>query len=60
MSDNSVDPKGQNGSSKYGLPTVIIEQEAIRDFSTKSTTGKEEFLCGTIDQIQTPITLRRK
>ena len=57
MSDNSVDPKGQNGSSKYGLPTVIIEQEAIRDFSTKSTTGNEEFLCGTIDQIQTPIKL---
>lgn len=58
MSDNSVDPKGQNGSSAArGLPTVIIEQEAIRDFSTKSTTGKEEFLCGTIDQIQTPIKL---
>lgn len=58
MSDNSVDPKGQNGSSAdRGLPTVIIEQEAIRDFSTKSTTGKEEFLCGTIDKIQTPIKL---
>lgn len=58
MSDNSVDPKGQNGSSAArGLPTVIIEQEAIRDLSTKSTTGKEEFLCGTIDQIQTPIKL---
>lgn len=54
MSDNSVDPKGQNGSSAArGLPTVIIEQEAIRDFSTKSTTGKEEFLCGTIDGVQT-------
>lgn len=54
MSDNSVDPKGQNGSSAdRGLPTVIIEQEAIRDFSTKSTTGKEEFLCGTIDGVQT-------
>ena len=54
MSDNSVDPKGQNGSSAdRGLPTVIIEQEAIRDFSTKSTTGNEEFLCGTIDGVQT-------
>ena len=57
MSDNSVDPKGQSSSAARGLPTVIIEQEAIRDFSTKSTTGKEEFLCGTIDQIQTPIKL---
>ena len=48
MSDNSVDSKGQNGSSTdRGLPTVIIEQEAIRDLSTKSITGKEEFLCGT-------------
>lgn len=53
MSDNSVDPKGQNGSSKYGLPTVIIGQEATRDLRTKSTTGKEEFLCGTIDGVQT-------
>ena len=50
MSDNSVDP--QNGSSKYGLPTVIIEQEATRDFSTKSTTGNEEFLCKTRNNIQ--------
>ena len=57
MSDNSVDPKGQSSSAARGLPTVIIEQEAIRDLSTKSTTGKEEFLCGTIDQIQTPIKL---
>lgn len=54
MSDNSVDPKGQNGSSTdRGLPTVIIEQEATRDLSTKSTTGNEEFLCGTIDGVQT-------
>ena len=52
MSDNSVDP--QNGSSTArGLPTVIIEQEAIRDLSTKSITGKEEFLCETIDGVQT-------
>nr|WP_321435519.1 hypothetical protein [uncultured Campylobacter sp.] len=51
MSDNSVDPKGQNGSSKYGLPTVIIEQEAIRDLRTKSATGNEEFLCGTMDNV---------
>lgn len=58
MSDNSFDPKGQNGSSTArGLPTVIIGKEATRDFSTKSTTGNEEFLCGTIDQIQTPIKL---
>ena len=53
MSDNSVDPKGQNGSSKYGLPTVIIGQEAIRDFSTKSTTGNEEFSCQTMDYVKT-------
>lgn len=53
MSDNSVDPKGQNGSSKYGLPTVIIGQEATRDFSTKSTTGNEEFSCQTMDYVKT-------
>ncbi|MDY2764477.1 hypothetical protein [Campylobacter sp.] len=53
MSDNSVDSKGQNGSSKYGLPTVIIGQEAIRDFSTKSTTGNEEFSCQTMDYVKT-------
>lgn len=54
MSDNSVDPKGQNGSSKYGLPTVIIEQEATRDFSTKSTTtSQEEFSCKTMANVQT-------
>ena len=53
MSDNSVDPKGQNGSSAdRGLPTVIIEQEAIRDFSTKSITGNEEFLCQTMDNVK--------
>lgn len=52
MSDNSVDPKGQNGSDR-GLPTVIIEQEAIRDLSTKSTTDKEEFLCKRIDNVKT-------
>lgn len=53
MSDNSVDPKGQNGSSKYGLPTVIIGQEATRDLSTKSTTGNEEFSCQTMDYVKT-------
>ena len=53
MSDNSVDPKGQSSSTARGLPTVIIEQEAIRDLSTKSITGKEEFLCETIDGVQT-------
>lgn len=53
MSDNSVDSKGQNGSSKYGLPTVIIGQEATRDFSTKSTTGNEEFSCQTMDYVKT-------
>lgn len=57
MSDNSVDPKEQSSSAARGLPTVIIEQEAIRDFSTKSITGKEEFLCGTIDNVQTPLEL---
>lgn len=55
MSDNSVDPKGQNGSSAaYGLPTVIIGQEATRDFSTKSTTtSQEEFSCQTMANVQT-------
>ena len=53
MSDNSVDPKEQSSSTDRGLPTVIIGKEAIRDFSTKSITGKEEFLCGTIDGVQT-------
>ena len=52
MSDNSVDPKGQNGSNAArGLPTVIIGQEATRDFSTKSTTGNEEFSCKTMDNV---------
>lgn len=50
MSDNSVDP--QNGPSKaYGLPTVIIGKEATRDLRTKSATGQEEFLCGTMDNV---------
>lgn len=53
MSDNSVDPKEQSSSTARGLPTVIIEQEAIRDLSTKYITGKEEFLCQTIDGVQT-------
>lgn len=50
MSDNSVDPKGQNGSR--GLPTVIIGKEATRYLSTRSATGKDEFLCGTANNIQ--------
>lgn len=34
MSDNSVDSKGQNGSvATYGLPTVIIGEETVRDLS---------------------------
>lgn len=51
MSDNSVDPKGQNGSSK-ALPTVIIGKETTRYLSTRSATGKDEFLCGTTNNIQ--------
>ena len=53
MSD-SVDSKGQNGSNTdYGLPTVIIgEETTTRDLRTKSATGKEEFLCGTANNIQ--------
>lgn len=47
MSDNSVDPKGQNGSDR-GLPTVIIGQPTTRDF----TTDKGEFLCRTRNNIQ--------
>ena len=42
MSDNSVDPKGQNGSSTtYGLPAVIIGQETVRDLSV----GNGQLLC---------------
>ena len=32
---------------------MIIGQEAIRNLSTKSTTGNEEFSCGTIDDVKT-------
>lgn len=55
MSDNSVDPKGQNGSSAArGLPTVIIgEDTTTRDLRTKSATGNQEFLCGTANEIKT-------
>lgn len=54
MSDNSVDPKGQNGSvATYGLPAVIIgEDTTTRDLRTKSATGKDEFLCKTRNNIQ--------
>ena len=52
MSDNSVDPKGQNGSSKYGLPTVIIGKETTRYLSTKSATGIDEFVCRTANEIK--------
>ena len=53
MSDNSVDPKGQHGSSAArGLPKVIIAQKTTRDFSTRSATGKDEFLCKTRNNIQ--------
>lgn len=42
MSDNSVDPKGQNGSSAaYGLPAVIIGRETVRDLSV----GNGQLLC---------------
>lgn len=54
MSDNSVDPKGQNGSKAYGLPAVIIgEDTTTRDLRTKSATGNQEFLCGTANEIKT-------
>nr|WP_321322031.1 hypothetical protein [uncultured Campylobacter sp.] len=54
MSDNSVDPKGQNGSvAAYGLPAVIIgEDTTTRDLRTKSATGNQEFLCGTANNIK--------
>lgn len=38
MSDNSVDPKGQNGSSKYGLPAVIIGKETTRELLCQTDT----------------------
>ena len=54
MSDNSVDYRVQNGSKAYGLPAMIIAQEATRDLSTKSaTTGNQEFLCTTRNEIKT-------
>lgn len=40
MSDNSVDPKGQNGSDR-GLPAVIIGEETVRDLSA----GNGQLLC---------------
>ena len=52
MRDNS-DSKGQNDTSKdLGLPTVIIGKKATRYLSTRSATGKDEFLCGTTNNIQ--------
>ncbi|MDD7600638.1 MAG: hypothetical protein SPJ69_06455 [Campylobacter sp.] len=54
MSDNSIDYRKQNGSRKtYALPTVIIGQETVRDFSTRSAkTGQEEFFCRTSNNIK--------
>lgn len=52
LSDTSVDHTLPN---TYGLPTVIIGQETTRDLSTKSATGKDEFVCKTrnnIDKIE--------
>lgn len=43
LSDTSVDHKKEK---TFGLPTVIIGQETVRDFSTRSAkTGQEEFFC---------------
>lgn len=38
MSDNSVDPKGQNGSKAYGLPAVIIGKETTRELLCQTDT----------------------
>ncbi|MCI6298483.1 MAG: hypothetical protein MR582_02380, partial [Campylobacter sp.] len=47
--DTSVDHTLPN---TYGLPTVIIGQETVRDFSTRSAkTGKEEFFCRTANNV---------
>ncbi len=49
LSDTSVDHTLPN---TYGLPTVIIGQETVRDFSTRSAkTGQEEFFCRTANNV---------
>nr|WP_321318524.1 hypothetical protein [uncultured Campylobacter sp.] len=49
LSDTSVDHKI---AKTHGLPTVIIGQETVRDFSTRSAkTGKDEFVCRTANNI---------
>ena len=52
MSDSSFDPKVQNGSKAYGLPTMIIGEERLIDLSTKSAKDGEEFLCITRENIK--------
>ncbi|MDY3668523.1 MAG: hypothetical protein SO039_03065, partial [Campylobacter sp.] len=44
LRDTSVDHTIEKNT--FGLPTVIIGQETVRDFSTRSAkTGQEEFFC---------------
>ncbi|MCI6564292.1 hypothetical protein, partial [Campylobacter sp.] len=44
LKDTSVDHTIEKNT--FGLPTVIIGQETVRDFSTRSAkTGQEEFFC---------------
>ncbi|MDY3246069.1 hypothetical protein [Campylobacter sp.] len=50
LRDTSVDHTIEKNT--LGLPTVIIGQEVTRDLSTKSATGKDEFLCGTRNNIK--------
>ena len=50
LRDTSVDHTIEKNT--FGLPTVIIGQETVRDFSTRSAkTGKEEFFCITANNV---------
>ncbi|MDY5114411.1 MAG: hypothetical protein SPE49_00340 [Campylobacter sp.] len=50
LRDTSVDHTKEKNT--FGLPTVIIGQETVRDFSTRSAkTGKEEFFCRTANNV---------
>lgn len=50
LNDTSVDHTIEKNT--FGLPTVIIGQETVRDFSTRSAkTGQEEFFCRTANNV---------
>ncbi|MCI7023338.1 MAG: hypothetical protein MR964_03805 [Campylobacter sp.] len=53
MNDNSVDTREQSLISVYGLPTVIIGQEATRYLFISTKGNRNEFLCKTRAGIKT-------